>query len=223
MGIVDRIGRVVRANLNTLLDGTEDPDKVIAQTLREMEAGIRTARQDLVRTLGTGKRLDEEAATHQAEVDRWQERARLALRAGDEDLARQALAQKLAEAKVVADKQASAAQHRGAAAELERAIETLEARRQELDANKGVLAGQVRAARAGGAPPGAAKATAKVGELDRMTSRIDAMEAEIEASGVLSDPKKAELEARFAALEANQQDGAVEDQLAALKRRLDEG
>lgn len=219
MGILNRIGRVVQANLNSLVDGAEDPDAVIKQTLREMEEGIREARKDLISTRGAEKRLQGEVEQHVAEALRWEERAALALRADDENLAKQALAQKLAASKQADRVRTSAAQHATAAAQLEQAIERLEERRRDLDARKGTLAAQVRAARAQGpAGPSTPQAATR---MEGMTARIDAMEAELEASAVLDDPSRAELEARFSALEAGAVASDVDDQLAALKRRLD--
>lgn len=220
MSILNRIGRAVQANLNALFDSAEDPDKVIAQTLRDMQEGIRDAKRDLVQTLGSAKRLAEEAEGQRAEATRWEERAALALRADDEELARQALAQKLSAARKADQTTASANQHRAAANELEAAIEKLEERVRDLDARKGTLAAQVRTARTRSGSPAASPTASS--DLDRMTSRIDAMEAEIEAANVLDDPKRAELEARFNALEAGRAATDVEDQLALLKRRLDD-
>lgn len=220
MSIFNRIGRVVQANLNSLLDGAEDPDAVIAQTLGDMEDGIRDARKDLISARGAEKRLLDEATQHDAEAKRWEERAALALRSNDEDLAKQALAQKLSAAKEATRVRTSAGQHGTAASQLEQAIERLEARRQELDARKGTLAAQVRAARTQPSQHGS-PAPSAVTKMDSMTTRIDAMEAELEAASVLEDPARADLEARFNALEAGAVASDVDDQLAALKRRLD--
>ena len=62
MGIFDRLSRVVRSNVNAMLDSAEDPDKLLAQTISEMESGLKQARRELVETLGTAKRLEKEAA-----------------------------------------------------------------------------------------------------------------------------------------------------------------
>ena len=53
-----------------------------------------------------------------------------------------------------------------------------------------------------------------------MTGRIDQLEAEVEAANVLDDPKRAEVEARFRRLERRGEGGALDDELAALKAKL---
>jgi phage shock protein A len=55
-----------------------------------------------------------------------------------------------------------------------------------------------------------------------MTGRIDELEAEIEASNVIDDPKRAEVEAKFRRLERDTRGSAVDDELAALKAKLDD-
>jgi phage shock protein A len=54
-----------------------------------------------------------------------------------------------------------------------------------------------------------------------MTGQIDQLEAEVEAADVLHDPRKAEVEARFRKLEQEKSGGAVDDELAELKKRLE--
>ncbi|NES69885.1 MAG: PspA/IM30 family protein, partial [Okeania sp. SIO2D1] len=37
MGLLDRVWRVIRANINTLISGAEDPEKVLEQTVTDMQ------------------------------------------------------------------------------------------------------------------------------------------------------------------------------------------
>jgi phage shock protein A len=220
MGILNRLGRVVKSNVNALLDAAEDPEKTIAQTVSDMRSGLKQARRELVSTLGTAKRLTSEADELRREALGWEDKAALALRSGDDALARQALGQKLQLEKRAAQSSARAAQALRAADDMKAALDRLEQKTEELDAHKSALAAQVRAARSapetGGPLPHASAAFA---DLERMASRVDSMEAEIEAAAVLDDPHKRELEARFRELEQNADSRTVEDQLAELKRK----
>ena len=49
---------------------------------------------------------------------------------------------------------------------------------------------------------------------------IDQLDAEVEAHQLLEDPKSAELDARFSALESEEGEDEVNDELAALKAKL---
>lgn len=224
MAIFERLGRVVKANLNALLDAAEDPEKTIAQTVDDMRSGLKQARRELVSTLGTAKRLASEAEQLRREAEGWQDKAALALQHGDEGLARDALRQKLQLDKRAEQAAANAARTLAAADDMKAALERLEQKTEEIDAQKATLAAQVRAARrtpdAAGALPHAGSA---FGDLERMASRIDGMEAEIEAAAVLDDPRKRELEARFRELERDASSQEVEDQLAELKRKAGGG
>ncbi len=94
MGIFTRFRDIVSANINAMLDGAEDPEKMIKLMIREMEdtlvelkvscAGVIAGRKKVER------RLDEVAAREQL----WSGRAALAVQRGKDDLAREALLEK---------------------------------------------------------------------------------------------------------------------------------
>lgn len=220
MSAFSRLNRVLQSNVNALLDRAEDPDKIIQSTLEEMTGGLKDAKRDLITALGTAKRLVEEAQSAADESRKWEERAALAVRAGDDALARDALRQKLIVEQEATAKGTQANAAKVAVTDLESAIKRLEARHSDLEARKSALAAQVRAARASSGAGDVGGGTA-AGDLDSLTTRIDAMEAEVEVAQTLEDPRKQDLEARFAQLESERQDQGVEDELAELKRRVD--
>jgi phage shock protein A len=222
MGIFNRLNQVVRANVGSLLDQAEDPDKVIAQTIREMESGLKQAKQELVETLGAAKRLEKEAEAERAEAARWEERATLAIREGDETLARDALKQKLATHKKAERLAEQAERNHRASSEMKSTLESIEQKIEDLRARQSALAAQVRASRdaEAGRSPALGRSSA-FDDLERLTHRVDTLEAEVEASSVLDDTKKAELEARFRQLEQQSESLEVEDELAALKRKVE--
>ena len=211
MGLVDRLNRVVRANLHALL-GSDDPGHLIDQAITALRDGVQGAKRDLVTARGHEKRLQAEAEQRRKEEAQWEERARLALRNGDEALAREALLQK----RLVQDKADQTAQsanaHQHAAQELERTIARMEQEAQELTARKASLIAEVMLART--------KPQATPSELSSAQARVAALEAEVEAASVLKDPREADLEARFRALESQNEQASVEDQLKGLKEQL---
>ena len=218
MGIVNRMGRALRANLNSLLD-SDQPDRVVDEAVSELQEVAKQAKRDLITARGSHKRLNEDVERLTKEVRHWEDRAALALRHGDEGLAREALQQKLAIQRRVEQTQRDANQYGYAAHQLEQTISRVEQEARELAARKGALVADVLAARARKLPGGQGN-TALGEEWSRATDRVSALEAEIEASSVLDDPKRATLDARFAALEKQADDGAVEDQLQSLKDQL---
>jgi phage shock protein A len=224
MGIFTRMNRVIKSNLNSLVDAAEDPEKLISQTVLEMEGELKTAKRELVQQLGTAKRLVKQAQEHEDEARRWEEKAVLALRSGDDDLAREALRRKQRALSKADDVKQQAYQAENASIEMKEALENVEKKVEDLKARKGTLAAQVRRARE---TPGTGAGGGRYGsetfdELERMTGRIDELEAEIEASNVIDDPKRAEVEAKFRRLERDTRGSAVDDELAALKAKLDD-
>lgn len=94
MTLWDRLSRLVRANLNDLLRRAEDPEKIIEQALLDMKQALREAREQVAEALAEQKRLEREVESHEREAALWEEKAREALKAGREDLAREALRRK---------------------------------------------------------------------------------------------------------------------------------
>jgi phage shock protein A len=224
MGIFERFNRVLKANLNALVDRAEDPGKLLDQTILDMENELKRAKQDLVTQLGTAKRLEKKVQEHAEEVKRWEDKAVLALRAGDEQLAREALRMKQKAKQTMDNVQRQAEVAAASARQLQDTLDQIEAKIEDLKARKATLAAQVRRARELGRSGGPGRfGSEALDGLDQLSNRIDRLEAEVEAASVLEDPDRARVEARFRELERQHGGAGVEDELAALKRKLEGG
>ena len=222
MGIFSRFNRVLKSNLNNLMDNAEDPAKLIDQTVLEMESELKTAKKELVQTLGTAKRLDKKKVELEDEVARWEDKAVLALKSGDEELAREALKMKQKVARQAEEAARQAAQQEKAAFEMKDTLEEIEQKIEDLKARKSTLAAKVRRARTGPDEIGTSGRGGAIGDLERLAGRIDTLEAEVEAHDVLDDPETRDVEARFRDLEKKAGRSQVDDELEALKRRLED-
>ena len=227
MGIFRRLQTVIKSNLNSLLDQAEDPEKRIAQTVSDMESEVKTARKELIRTMATAKRLEQKQTELDEETARWEEKASLAVRENDDELAREALRRKARSATDAATARRQAAAQYASVEDMKSTLERVERKIDDLRSRKSTLAAEIRRARTGPATtPGTAGDSARFGssafgELDRMADGIDQMDAEVEAAKILDDPHRSDVDARFRALEQDHEGGAIEDELAALKKRLD--
>ncbi|MCA9531806.1 MAG: PspA/IM30 family protein [Myxococcales bacterium] len=222
MGIVSRLSTVLRANLNALADKGEDPAKRIEQTIRDMQAELKRARRDLITTMGTAKRLEQKRAALDEDAERWEARAVVALREGDETLAREALRQKRRVKTEAEQAQRQSSAQLDAAEQMKTALERIEERVKDLETRKASLAAQVRQARSTTSTDlgGEGHGSAAFAELDRLAGQIDQLDAEAEAHAVLDDPARRDVEARLRALGRAQRDEALEEELQALKREV---
>jgi phage shock protein A len=224
MGIFSRLNRVIKSNLNALIDQAEDPDKMIGQTVADMKSALERARKDLVATIGSMKRLEKKREDLEQEAAGWEQKAILALERNEEDLAREALRRKARAAKEAQGVRARAAEQATAADEMKAQLERIEEKLEDLKARRATLAAQVRRARREDADPtqpaGDRLGGGAFSELEHLADRIDQLDAEVEAHHLLEDSKRAEVDARFRALQVEVGEDDVNDELAALKAKL---
>ena len=235
MGIFDRMGKVISSNFNGLVDGLQDPRKSVEQTLLEMQEQIRAARREVVSAVAAEKQLRGKLDELDAQAAKWASRAELAVKTGDDELAREALMQKK---RVTGERDRAEAlrgEQRAAAHEMKAELERMEQKVTELEHRKGTLVAQAAQAKAG------ADGQKRVGgsafaEFRRMEDQIEAVETTVQAQreldGVLNEPgpggmTRDEVEAKFRALEAGVgpiaeklKHSEVDDELAAIKQRV---
>jgi phage shock protein A len=215
-----RISDVIAANLNDLVDRVEDPERMIKQLIREMEENIASAKESVIDAMASEKQLAKELDSQRRQAEDWHKRARQALEAGNETLAREALARKKEHDQIVRNLEDSWQSAKRTSERLKTQLRALENKLDEARLKKGSLVARKRAAQAR-EQMGQVRDHLKVGldteaSFGRMEDKIGEMEARLEAREEL-EGGYSEIEREFLKMEI---DSEVEAELAALKKDL---
>jgi phage shock protein A len=216
MGILGRLSTLIKSNLNDAIDGMQDPGKELDQMVRDMDDSARQARAEVATCMGEEKRLEKRIEAIGEEIKLWTDRAEKAVRAGDDALAKEALRRRAEKEAERGETQKSLQEQGVYVDQLATALKALEARVKEVKLRQGTLRERARAAK--GVSPLSNK-TSAFDDFDRMSSKIDAVEAAASLGDELDgrSAASAETERKLAALDT---DSSVDDALAALKKKL---
>lgn len=94
MGIFSRFKDIVSANLNSMLDHAEDPDKMIRLMIREMEETLVELKANCAQAMATRSAVARDLDGLASRLAVWEDRARLAVAKGRDDMAREALTER---------------------------------------------------------------------------------------------------------------------------------
>ncbi len=95
MAIFDRISDIFKANVNDTLDKMEDPEKMVKQIIIDMEKQVREVTTALGSAKGSEKQALRQFENAKEAVTEWEEKARMAVKAGNTELAKKALTNKV--------------------------------------------------------------------------------------------------------------------------------
>ncbi len=212
-GAVVALGLV---GINRLLQQGMDPEKLLDDAIKQMEADAQKARQALINFIACRKPLQQQYERVQAEVNKWEGRAQLAVQKGNEYLAKEALIRKKMHSGTLRSIQEQLGPEPDTVKNLKRNLSLLEAKIAEAKTLRTSLKAQTAIAKANGQLHGNASRLGSgcaIGVFERMEERVLQMEARSQAAGLAG----ADLESQFVLLEP---DTDVDAELAAMKEQL---
>lgn len=215
MGIFSRIGEIVNANISSMLDKAEDPEKMVRLMIHEMEDTLTEVKSSAAEVIAERIRVERTLRQTRSHAETWEKKAALAVEKGRDDLAREALERKLlySEEAQHAESRLKEAdelvkQYQTDIARLEDKLQSAYRRQKELVAkqkraqNRKRLEDKIYEVNTSGA---FAKFEQYADSVDRWNAEADVQAASNES-----------LEKKFAELESS---GEVEEELAKLKQK----
>ncbi len=148
MGLIDRIKRVIRANTNDLVSNAEDPEKVLEQTVAEMQGDLVQLRQAVASAIATQKRTERQASQADSTAQDWYNRAQLALNQGNEILAKEALTKRKSYQETATALKAQMSEQSSVVNRIKKDMQTLELKIGELKTKKDMYIARARSASA---------------------------------------------------------------------------
>ena len=91
MSVFKRIKDIVNSNINSLLDKTEDPEKMLKLMISEMDEAILNLKASTAAKMANLKSVEKRVDEAEKAVSRWQERAELAVVKGSDEMAKEAI------------------------------------------------------------------------------------------------------------------------------------
>jgi phage shock protein A len=221
MGIFSRLAQLIKSNLNDLISNSEDPEKMLNQVVLDMNNQLVEAKKQVAASIADEKRLAKQAEQETANAAEWERRAMMALRAGNEELAKEALSRKKEHDALAITFKEQHGKQKAAVDALKRALRMLNDKIEEAKRKKNVLIARKKRAEAQKAiqeTMSGLKDQSAFETFDRMSGKIDQMEAEAEAGAELQEEYSGDvLASQFSNLEKT---AGAEDELIALKRKM---
>ena len=231
--IFSRIGKLISANVNAMIDAAEDPAKMIDQMIRDYTNNIREAEGAVAQTIGNLRLLEKDHAEDVKAAQEWGTKALAASNKADEfraagdtanadkfdNLAKIALNKQMIAEKAAQATEPQIASQTQVVNQLKDGLEKMRTKLEEVKAKRDELDARAKTAAAQSQVNDALKAfdvLDPTSEMSRFEEKIRREEARVAGQQELA---ASSLDAQFNTLEQMGRDAELEDRLAALKAK----
>jgi phage shock protein A len=229
--ILGRIGQLVRANVNAILDSAEDPERMLDQLVRDFTDNISEAEEAVAQTIGNLRLVEDDAREAREAVSEWGSKAAAASRRADElrgqgnaseadrfdQLAKIALRRQISYESQAQTLETQSSQQSDLAEKLKDGLNKLRSRREELVQKRDELVSRAKMVQAQQQVQTSLRSVSVMdptSEISRFEERIRRQEAQVRG---MEEVAASSLEEQFASLESADDELEVDARLAELK------
>ncbi|MDR2731468.1 MAG: PspA/IM30 family protein [Treponema sp.] len=223
MGIFSRLKTLISSNVNDLIGKAEKPEKMLNQLIIEMNEQLIESKKAVAMAIADEKKLEREKDNNFAQSKDWERKAMLAVNAGKDDLAKEALLRKQEYDNAAVEYQKQWQSQKTSVDQLKESLRELQNKIEEAQRKKNLLVARAKRAEAQQKIQDTISSVSgnrsAFDAFDRMAAKVDQMEAMADASKELEDlSRNTSLDKRFAELEKS--DSTADMMLLELKEKM---
>jgi phage shock protein A len=229
--ILGRVSQLIRANVNALLDGAEDPEKMLDQLVRDFTDNIAEAEEAVAQTIGNLRLIEDDAKEARAAAGEWDDKAKAASRRADElraagnateadrfdELAKIAIRRQVSYESQTKTLETQVAAQTELADKLKDGLDKLRVKREELVQKRDELVARAKMAQAQSSVQETLQSVSVLdptSELSRFEEKVRRQEAQVRGR---EEVAASSIESQFESLESDAEEAEVEARLAELK------
>lgn len=184
MGVFSRIGDILKANINDLIDKAEDPEKMVKQIIMDLQKDVKVSTEALGKAMASQRIAERQHEQALRTAASWESKAKAALAAGDTEMAKKALSYKV---KADADVESTASMLNTITDQtntIRTQVETLKSKLEEAKSRQSMLIARSQMAKTQknlAQSIGGMDSSAAFDKLSRMEEKIEREEAEAAA------------------------------------------
>lgn len=221
MGVFSRLSTLIKSNINDLISRAEDPEKILNQLIVDMREQLVEAKKQVAVSIADEKKVKKQLDNELHLAREWEKKAMMAVRAGRDDLAMEALQRKEQHDGLALEFRKQHEAQKAAADQLRASLKQLHAKIEEAKRKKDLLIARQRRVEAQKRIQETMAGfgdTSAFDQFEKMAQKVETMEAEAEAAAELNaEMADTTLEEKFRSLEVDQ---GANEALSALKQKM---
>ncbi|UCF99813.1 MAG: PspA/IM30 family protein [Spirochaetaceae bacterium] len=222
MGLFSRFKRAVKSNINDMISRAENPEKMLNQLIVEMNEQLIESKKTVAAAIADEKKLERQMAMNREQATEWERKAVVAVKAGEDDMAKEALLRKQEYDNTARQYQAQWQAQHESVEQLKGSLRQLQQKIEEAQRKKNLLIARAKRAEAQKRMQQTMSSmvdTSAFEVFDRMAEKVEQIEAEVDAMREIESSSTGDsLERQFQALEAS--DSTADKLLEDLKAKM---